>query len=496
MAAVFRVLVILHRYLGIAVGLIMLLWCLSGFVMMYHGYPHLAEVDRLKGLEPLRFAGCCDTARLALADDARVRGFRIEMLGERPVLRARGGKGVQGFDLRTGAKLPDIDAPTALSVAVRYGQAHGVAGTPRLMDLKPFDQWTVEGAVRRGPVYRFRFDDPARTDLYVAQRTGEAAQVANGTDRLLGWLGAVPHWLYPTLLRQDGELWSQVVIWTSTLGGFLTVTGLYLGVVRFRRYRSGRWSPYRGWFYWHHYEGLFFGVLTLTWVVSGLLTMNPWGLLDSPVAGVESARLQGQVSGADLKRFVAALGHRAPGPQAVQVDGAPLDGKLFAVERSADGSSARLDAAAAPAPLARSELAGIIGRGRTLADLSLLTREDAFYYKGYERSAPLPVWRARLADAEATALYVDPASGRLLGAVDNTERASRWLRVGLHDWDFPGLRARPLWDVLVLILLAGVTGVCATGAWLAIKRAARDLSGLREPLRRLQGRLRGRLSRL
>ena len=27
--------------------------------------------------------------------------------------------------------------------------------------------------------------------------------------------------------------------------------------------------------------GLFFGIVTLTWVASGLLSMNPWGLLDS-----------------------------------------------------------------------------------------------------------------------------------------------------------------------------------------------------------------------
>jgi hypothetical protein len=32
-----RTLVILHRYLGIAVGLLMLIWFLSGIVMMYVG---------------------------------------------------------------------------------------------------------------------------------------------------------------------------------------------------------------------------------------------------------------------------------------------------------------------------------------------------------------------------------------------------------------------------------------------------------------------------
>ncbi len=51
---------------------------------------------------------------------------------------------------------------------------------------------------------------------------------------------------------------------------------------------------------------------------------------------------------------------------------------------------------------------------------------------------------------------------------------NRWLHEGLHRLDFfPGLRSRPIWDVLVLTLLAGVTGVCGTGAFLGLRRLLR-----------------------
>ncbi len=73
----------------------------------------------------------------------------------------------------------------------------------------------------------------------------------------------------------------------------------------------------------------------------------------------------------------------------------------------------------------------------------------------------------------------------MVQALDQTARASRWLRTGLHDWDFAGLRRRPVWDVVVLILLAGVTAVCALGAWLGLQRLQRDLAGL---FRRREGR--------
>ena len=33
-------------------------------------------------------------------------------------------------------------------------------------------------------------------------------------------------------------------------------------------------SPYTGWMKWHHYAGLLFGVFTITWVFSGLVSLD------------------------------------------------------------------------------------------------------------------------------------------------------------------------------------------------------------------------------
>ena len=64
-------------------------------------------------------------------------------------------------------------------------------------------------------------------------------------------------------------------------------------------------------------------------------------------------------------------------------------------------------------------------------------------------------------------------------AVDNAGRQSRWLRKGLHDFDFGFLRARPLWDIVVILLLAGVTAVCITGAWMSWLRIKLDFARLK-----------------
>jgi hypothetical protein len=483
-SAAWKALLIIHRYLGVAVGLLMVLWCLSGFVMMYQGYPQLAEAERLQGLQPLRLATPCDPARLGLASGIPVTGFTVEMLAGAPQLHVRLQDAAHAtLDLSTCERAGRVDPQKAKAVALAFASGHGVAQPAKDRGEIAYDQWTIQGAGSRGPVRHFSFDDPARTDLYVASHSGEAVQRTTRTQRVLGWLGAVPHWLYPTLLRRDSALWEQVVIWTSLIGVFLTGTGLYVGIARLRRYKSGRWSPYRGWFFWHHMTGLVFGLVTLTWVGSGLLTMSPWGLLDSPALGHWRAMTATAFPSEQLSRF---LHYAEPSSEVVQYQAAPLDGELFVLAHARNGAITRLDAEARPSPLAPEALeAQIRAKAHTpVRSFEWMEREDAYYYAGFERPAPLPVLRAVLDDKERTTLYLDPVSGKVLRAVDNGERASRWMRVGLHDWDFPGLRTRPVWDVVVLLLLGGTTAVCVIGAWLSLRRVGLDVAALHRRLRR------------
>lgn len=478
-----RLILVLHRYLGVAVGLLMTLWCLSGFVMMYQGYPHLAEADRLKSLQPIRFAS--PPLASAVGDDEPLTAFQIEMLAGRPVLRATLGARAEGLvDLGTGDARVGLEPADVQAIARVYGEGVGIKDDPRDLGLIPVDQWTLEGAGRTGPVHHVRFGDPMGSEIYIADRSGQVVQATTRRSRFWGWLGAVPHWIYPTILRRDVALWDAVVVWSAIVGCFLTLTGLYVGITRFRRRPSGRWSPYRGWFYWHHVTGLIFGVLTLTWVASGLLTMTPWGLLDTPVAGVERRRLAGEISGAMAKAFLTQAPTVAAATDAVELRSAPLGGRLYVLAIGRDGHAVRFDVEGRPAPLREADVVESVRRGAPapIADVSLMKTEDAYYYSGYDEAARLPVYRVRLGDAEATTLYIDPDTGELLRATDRAARAGRWLRTGLHDWDFAWLRGRPAWDVTVLVLLAGVTASCAIGAWLGLRRLGRDLAGLRRRL--------------
>ncbi|MET0365814.1 MAG: PepSY domain-containing protein [Sphingobium sp.] len=482
---------VLHRWLGVVVGAIMTLWCLSGFVMMYADYPRLLPAEQLRGLAPLTPVPADGLARVALPDDIPLASARVEMMAGRPVLRivpaidpgrpiAQMRVTPDAFDLATGEPLAPLSATDIAKVAASFGRESGIAGGVGAITETGIDQWTVQAYRRNAPLYRIDYADPAGSQAYVSGRTGEVVQTTTRIERFWGWLGAVPHWLYPTILRQNGQLWDHVVVWTSLAGCFLTVTGLWAGIARLRRKRDGTiGSPFRRLWWWHHIFGLWFGLFTLTWVASGLFSMNPWGFLDSMAGFAERQRLAGTMHWGEVRNAIAVL-PRLP-QHAVRLETAPLGGQLHMVATAGDGQSVRLAANGNPAPLGETELRRALRRGPPLASLDLLREEDSYYYS-HKVPASLPVWRAVLRDAEQTRLYIAPVSGRLIRTFDSNQRKFRWLQDGLHSLDLPVLRTRPIWDLVVLPLLAMVTIVCATGTWMGFGKVRRDLRRFRRRL--------------
>ena len=109
LALAHRYLALIHRYAGMVIGIVMAMWCLSGVVMMYVGYPDLSEPERLRALPSLNPGRCCVLPDTSLADDRQVGSFQLEMLGTRPVLRLRSGGGrASVIDLSDGQEIASV----------------------------------------------------------------------------------------------------------------------------------------------------------------------------------------------------------------------------------------------------------------------------------------------------------------------------------------------------------------------------------------------------
>ncbi len=452
-----RALLLIHRYLGIIGGALMVSWCASGFVMMYVSYPRLTEPERLASLEPIAWSACLGSPN-ALAEDAASE-LHVEMLAGRPILREQRAAGPALLDLCTGQPLARVTPAAAATVAAAYLQQKA-----QLVELLDQDQWTVQGQFRsERPLYHFVAKDESRREVYVSSVTGRLVQATTRRQRFWNWLGAIPHWLYVFELRRHPGPWAQVVIGSSLLGCFLTLTGLYLG---FRRLPVLSWRALRSAHAWHHSTGVVFGLFTLSWVGSGLMTMQPWGWLDSSPLARPDVRGR-PPSLAQLQTALRALSTTLEGSQFVSIESRPNDGAIFFIARTASGHAQRLDANGRPAPFTKRDWAALADRLGGSA--TRLTHEDAYLFAHHDEPVSLPAYRIQLSDPAQHTLYFDADTGALTAQLDSNARAQRWLE-GLHRLDlFPALRRRPVWDLLVLSLLTGVSAVCVTGAWLAYR---------------------------
>ena len=473
-----RVLVYTHRWLGIALGLVFIVWFASGIVMMYARMPALDPVERLARLPAIK------PESIRVPPPPMTPGARLSIvsLEGRPVYRISGAEPRLVF-ADSGDTVPAVDRDQALRIARGFAGPSAVHYDARLTDA---DQWTFD--VRRSmPMHRIAVDDAAGTRLYVTENGGEVVAKTTASGRRWGWLGAVLHWLYFTPLRRHASLWSTTVIYVSLAGTVMCLAGLAWGLwriapVRGYRLRQHRqWTPYSRWIRWHHYAGLVFGAATMMWVFSGMLSMDPWGWSpDTAPTRPQRERLAGgPIDAADLpvERVRRALGAFMPRmPKEVellrfrgQYYAAASEG-IVSLDQPQRGATDQL-----PADLVVG-VAGAVMPGITIEGMRWMDEYDAYYYDRSGRRS-LPVLRVRYGDPQRTWLYFDPRRGAIARKEERLSRVNRWLYHGFHSFDFPFLYyRRPLWDAVVLVLSAGgllLAATTLTASWRRVKRSLR-----------------------
>jgi uncharacterized iron-regulated membrane protein len=476
----FRLLLLVHRYLGIAIGLIIALWCLSGFVMMYVQYPDLNEQEYLAGLPVIDTGACCIADREVLDQLSGVDEVSVEMLAGQPVLRTRFGRDISLLvNLSSGWWFSTIDQETAIQQADAFLAASGIDGEARFLARMERDQWTVAGYFDSyRPLFLFTADDDAATHVYISGVNGQVIQATSSTERFWNWFGAVTHWIYPTALRQNTALWAQVVIWLTIASLFLVVVGIYLGIKLYGSQDDGSRSPYRGLNLWHHYSGLIFGLITVTWLFSGLLSMNPWGAFEGDVGFEERGRLEDRIVSTDeVNGIVEALGNTTLPVGTVRLSSSMVDGQLALIARDRSGTATRLNGSTLqPEPLPENtwqRVAQLIRPNASVRRAEFIESGDNYYFSHHEEVA-FPVYRILFDDAEQTRYYFDATTAELIQKYDSDRRWNRWLFLGLHRGDFTLLmRQRPLWDLILLPLLIGVTIGAITGVWMGYRRLTR-----------------------
>jgi uncharacterized iron-regulated membrane protein len=500
-----RWLILAHRYLGILLSLMFVMWFVTGIGMIYsRGMPRLTPQVRLSHLSPLNLRQVLLSPAEALkkAELDHPNG-RITLLtvNERPAYRF-GNSGTVYAD--TGEFMDPIDSSGARRIAATFMNVSADQLGPAEQLNEP-DQWTLTQA-RLMPLYKVAINDEAQTQLYVSPDTAEVVQITTRASRILSWVSTIPHFLYFAPLRMKNDLWVKTMTWVPAGTCVLAALGIVLGIVQFRRSRPH--IRYSGWMRWHYLTGLVFGVLTLTWAFSGLLSMEPWAWTEKDQ--IERGIRQAFASNPrDLEQFprvdAAAWSNILAGHPAKEIEFARiLDEPHYIVRTSPDEKTlvgwpdgghqpyfvsrdpdtARFVVSAKTLAVQKERLANDVIADRLqkavqhdvpIVETATLTDYDSYYYSR-DKQAPLPVVRMKLADPDKTWVYVDPEVAQVVGQVNRFNRVERWLYNGLHTLDFSFLYYnRPVWDVIVIALSLGGGALSAIGLYLGLKRLGRGI---------------------
>lgn len=477
MAPVRAWLILIHRYLGIALSLLFLVWFVSGIAMIYaRDMPGLTPQSRLARLPAIDL----DRVRLT-AGQAAARADRAGRPGPTMLLSVQGhpayrftGPPAATVFADTGDIMSPVSERESLEIAARFmSVAPNLVRYVRRLDTA--DQWTITQR-RQLPLHQIAVDDRARTELYVSETLGEVVVETTRASRSLAWVAAIPHWLYFAPLRLNDGLWRQVILWTSGLGSVSAAIGLVLAFTQYR-------VAYAGLMRWHYLTGAFFGAFALTWVFSGLLSMEPldWAGSDRPGPSITPALTGGTMDLSafpeiDAFRWSTALGGRQPREIEFRwLQNAP---KLVVRDASTTLLVDPAPLAIAGGPFDTSEIVRRIAAANPempITDSTLITSYDAYYYDR-DRSAPLPVLRIRFADPDRTQAYVDPRLLEVVGRFTRRERLERWLYHGLHSLDFAFWYYGRAWEVAMIALLSGGSALSAIGVvigWRRVRRLAR-----------------------
>ncbi|MHC2435169.1 PepSY domain-containing protein [Bradyrhizobium sp. USDA 4451] len=453
-----RWLYVVHRWIGIATCLLFAMWFISGLVMMYVAFPRLTDSERLSALPVISWGKvqvAPDRAMAIAGMEHYPRDLRLSMMDDVPVYRVTGWKGgsvtISAID---GAVIDHVSPDQALAVA----RHHPHAVRPQLLDTVTRDQWSVTARFDPlRPLYLIGLGDPDGTELYVSSRSGEIALDTTRRERIWNWIGSIPHWIYPTVLRKDGALWRDVVLWISGVCLVVAVTGFWIGILRLRltrRYADDAVSPYRGWMTWHHVAGLIGGIFVLTWMFSGWLSLNPGGAFSARGITREIAR---NYSGHDAPDIVADF-QSTPSIPAVEARFVWIGGRRLMLLSDGNGGRSLADpVTGAPATLAQDEIIAAARHampGAVMISARRLDEPDAYWYTLHQ-ARELPVLRIVFDDPARTWLHVSPITAEILDRSDDSRRSYRWLFNALHSLDFPLLlRISPARDVVVWLLSA------------------------------------------
>ena len=221
------VLTSVHKWIGVVIGIQVLLWVAGGFVMSAFPIELVRGETQAAILEPAPInsdefsidllSAIASVGPVSALKTLRIAGhlyLQIERIGRPAIL----------MDTRDGYVVESIDEATAREVAIRDFTGDGTVVAAELTSDVSSE---FRGAL---PVWRLRFNDPRKTTIYVSSTTGQVIARRNDIWRLYDFF-----WMLHIMdYRERVNFNHALLIGASALALGLAASGFWLLFYRVR----------------------------------------------------------------------------------------------------------------------------------------------------------------------------------------------------------------------------------------------------------------------
>lgn len=466
-----------HRRLGLVLGPALLLWFLSGAVLLWMPYPSLTEGEWFSSAGELPTRECCVSFTSLVEKLERpdgIESLRLRLVGDRPVVVAQS---LNGLLTAFSADSGDLLAPFTQEGIERIVQPFSGGRVIDAVELIDHDVWTVHQRFDPyRPLWKVQLSGERRAVLYVSSVTGDVVQDTTAEERRWNLIGAVIHWWYWPWLRRHWEWWDQVVWWVSGIGTIMVgAGGLLLGWEWAKQGWSGlfmgRWRV-------HRVLGVSAGISVCCWMASGWLSMDHGRWFSD-----------GKVNAEDRERF---MGGRLtvrdvetmPDFSRMMVAGTvkeirltKLAGVVHVIARTSPVTQVVLTVpsqADAPSDAVSDEMVTAAARsllGDDAPTISTRGGNASPRCSATDNDTELPFLQVETRGHESRGVLVDGRIGAAMERLDSSRRLYHQLFESLHRWDVSWFSQHcDLRRMLMSLWCVCGAGLAGSGIWLGLRR--------------------------
>ncbi len=467
-----------HQILGSVLSLVFLVWFLSGFVMIYSGFPRPNKEHAFEQLETLKPY----LSEIKLPKNEALQDITLEVINGTPVYTS----------ISTSFYSPNAKTINARSLALiqhfpekkldSMVMAQYQSNIAKKTILTNFDTWIPWADFKAYfPIHKYYLDDEAKTEVYVASTTGKIVQESTSKQRWFAYFGAIPHWFYFKSLRLHQDVWAKFLIWLSGLGTIMCLSGLIVGFYRSRKWRVLKkkgllhFSTYKErWYKWHHILGMTFGLFVFTFVFSGMLSLQDVPQWILPLDEEPDYRKIWNDPAAELRSFKLPISEvlqderfcNTKQIQWKQIGDKPYYFLYQKYQQPTIISADRTDSVCLKT-FSYEDLAELVAKKFHAHTYTISNLKTSDYYYTPEKNS---VAKVVFEDNNKTWAYIDATNPIKLHTINKSERVSRWLYKGLHTFKFPVLKEIDwLRKLLLIVVIIFGTIISFTGVVLSYK---------------------------